>query len=201
MKIVRHHDPKVMAQALAKKLEEFLRERTDGVVAFPGGNSPLLFFDELSKINLPWDHTMVTTTDERCVPMESEDSNIGQVLRVIGPVPNFLPLWKNGVIIEKMPALSACFLGVGLDGHFASLFPCQPWKPEKGPYAVVAPKPPANRVTLPAHIILHSPLLVLLVSGADKVRFCEEILAGMHFDAPVFRLIQEAPHLEIHMAS
>lgn len=126
----------------------------------------------------------LTWVDERCVPLASEDSNRGSAARA-GLLPvdcaAMLPLWWDdaspGVAVGRASSglreqfgdgLDVALLGLGEDGHIASLFPGR--APRSGTVAHVtdSPKPPAERMTMTLGMLQRAGLCVLLVTGGGK---------------------------------
>jgi 6-phosphogluconolactonase len=118
------------AAAATERLEAALRHRLDrdgkATLAVSGGTTPEPVFHALAERPLPWEHISVTLTDERCVPAEDPASNEGLLRRSLlqGPAgaARFVPLSDEGVALLPQ-RLAAVLLGMGEDGHFASLFP------------------------------------------------------------------------------
>jgi 6-phosphogluconolactonase len=112
--------------------------------AATGGTTPAPVYDRLAQMTAPWDKVTVTLTDERWVPPSHAGSNEGLVRRhlLVGEAAKagFAPLYVEGVSQEEVCAagrggvatatpFGAVLLGVGADGHFASLFPGSPcWR-------------------------------------------------------------------------
>jgi 6-phosphogluconolactonase len=149
--------PEIMADSLA---EEFYRYVTEQYltkqrlfIALSGGNTPLLFFNNLSvydqqkKNKIDWSRLIFFWGDERCVPPDDEESNFGNANRVLFSLIN-IPLENihrikgeddPSVEVERysklmqeivpvkggIPIFDWVFLGVGEDGHTASIFPNQ----------------------------------------------------------------------------
>ena len=127
------------ANRVAKLLQHGIATRGVAGLAVSGGRSPIAFFDQLSREKLPWEKVSITLVDERWVPTDSESSNEHLVrqhlLRNEAMASRFVPL-KSGApspqlaladretAIQKMPwPLDVIVLGMGEDGHTASLFP------------------------------------------------------------------------------
>lgn len=116
--------------AAAKLLEAALRDRLsrdrEATFAVSGGTTPEPVFHALAERPLPWERISVTLTDERCVPATDPASNEGLLRRSLlqgtARAARFVPLSDEGV--AHLPQrLAAVLLGMGEDGHFASLFP------------------------------------------------------------------------------
>ncbi len=129
--------------AAAERIGAALQRRLDGQgaasIVVSGGSSPAGVFRELAKTELPWSDVHVIMSDERWVPPDDEDSNEKLVRDTLlageAQHARLLPVFREGVTIEERcseideellqaPFPFACaLLGMGEDGHFASLFP------------------------------------------------------------------------------
>ena len=129
--------------AAAERIGAALLRRLDGQgqasVVVSGGSSPAGVFRELAKAELPWSDVHVVLSDERWVPPDHEDSNEKLVRETLlageAQDAHLLPVFREGVAIDERcseineellqaPFPFACaLLGMGEDGHFASLFP------------------------------------------------------------------------------
>lgn len=143
-----HHltDASALAQRLAQDMGERLREaigqRGQAVLAVSGGKSPIALFQALREQPLDWARLRVTLVDERCVPRDHPDSNAALVRQHLlqGPAQDahFLPLVDEpgpalpdlATLVERaqarwqgLPHADVTVLGMGEDGHTASLFP------------------------------------------------------------------------------
>ena len=116
--------------AATERLEAALREHLDrnggAALAVSGGTTPEPVFHALAERPLPWECISVTLTDERCVPATDPASNEGLLRRSLfqgaARAARFVPLSDDGV--AHLPhRLAAVLLGMGEDGHFASLYP------------------------------------------------------------------------------
>lgn len=200
-----HEMGRAIAKILDSPLKEHMANKERGCLILPGGKSPQALLRELARIDLPWKNIMVGTTDERCVPLNSPESNAGQIMRIFA---------EEGVAISplhmtriddvkklKFPSI-ATILGMGLDGHIASLFPGQKWFSPENKKAVLSNSPafPVERISLCYDTLLETGLLILLVSEPEKWDVCSRILDGKMPKTPLFRLLHEQNiNLQLHV--
>jgi 6-phosphogluconolactonase len=141
-----HADDRTASEALAAEIAIRLRiaiaMRGIASLAVPGGSTPVRFLEALACYALDWPRVVVTLTDERWVPERHADSNAGLVSRTLQRygaaqctfrplyVPGLLPQDALRVLDERLQPLpwplDVAVLGMGLDGHVASLFPGSP---------------------------------------------------------------------------
>ena len=173
-------------------------------VALSGGGTPERTFELLAQKHwidqIPWYNTHIFWGDERCVPIDDSRHNALMARRkFLNQVP--VPMCQiHPVICDKSPKKVAdqyelllrdffkdqdtCFdlmlLGLGEDGHTASLFPGTPVLSEKKRWVaeVAVPKPGVNRITLTVSLIERSALTLFLVAGAEKAGALKEVLEG-----------------------
>ena len=169
----------ILAEAIARSVANTGRCR----LALSGGSTPASTFEWLAN-HLDADlyaRLWVTWADERW----GEDSNLALARRSwLGRVPSaarVLPLSGDGSLQSAANELSATFesewggidvlqLGVGPDGHIASLFPGHPALGAAGPVVTVtdSPKPPPERLSLSMSVLQGAGQVVLMARGADK---------------------------------
>lgn len=145
-----------------------------------------------------WNRLRLTWVDERCVPFSDPDSNRGSAVRAgiltdAQPVAFELPLWRDDDTPDRALArlgrqleehfdrrLDVLLLGLGEDGHIASLFPKHRALRATGGAAYVddSPKPPPRRITLTLDLLGTARTTVLLVTGEKKRDALERLLAG-----------------------
>ncbi len=167
---------------------------THGVAGFAatGGSTPAPVYDRLATLTAPWDKVMVTLTDERWVPPTDPSSNEKLVREHLltgeAAKAGFSPLYFEGISHEEAAlkaqagvAAAAPFgvvlLGVGPDGHVASLFPGNPvlargLDPASDRLVLAVPPgdpaPDIPRISLTFQALTQSELIVLLVTGQAK---------------------------------
>lgn len=205
----------LLADAAAEILTQALEAPGTRAFAGAGGTTPGPVYDQLSQRQLPWERLTVTLTDERWVDPDAEESN-ARLLRqrlLVGEAARarFLPLKGAGAspqadavdaearIREVLP-FTAVLLGMGADGHFASLFPGAP-ELDAGleldgprlcvPVAEAGLKPLVPRISLTAHALTRTELLLVLVSGEDKREVIERIGANPDYAPPVATILRQ----------
>ena len=173
-----------VASAAAALVAETVRSRrlewTRLVLA--GGSTPKRCYELLSQMPLPWGSVSILFGDERCVPPTDPDSNYRMadetLLHRVHPglvhrIPAELGADDAARLYEPVVAmapLDLVLLGVGPDGHTASLFPGNEALNARGLVVGVhgAPKPPPDRVTLTLRALRMAKRVVVLATGADK---------------------------------
>lgn len=199
----------------ASWVETALAENNAAFVAVPGGRSPTPFFQTLAAADLDWKSVRVTLTDERFVPEDSEESNSrllrGAFLQGRASAAQFvMPALSNttleraasewDALVRAAPAFDLVVLGMGEDGHFASLFPGSPALTEgldlnAERYAVAAPDKSPQRLSLTLRALTRTRRLAFLVSGAAKRDVIERALrneAGSE-NLPISTLLRQSP--------
>lgn len=193
------------ADLLAERLSTDLERRGSGSLVASGGTSPEACFGMLSETALDWARVTVVPSDERWVPADDPNSNEGlirrRLLRKAAAAARLLPLYRPGLDPDLDPAaapaaierdlralagpFSAVLLGMGADGHFASLFPdyaglsraLDPASAERCALVRTAGSP-FLRVSLTLSALLRTGQVALLFFGAEKRAVFERALAG-----------------------
>ncbi len=165
-------------------------------LAIPGGSALEAFGHARKSLGrTDWASLRLTWVDERCVPFSHRDSNRGEayrrgVLKATDPLELELPLFLEGESPQEACArvqgvletsfgggLDLALLGLGEDGHIASLFPGHPWRPLSALVQAVedSPKPPACRISLSLPLLAAAEC-ILAVSGESKRGALERLL-------------------------
>jgi 6-phosphogluconolactonase len=173
-------------------------------VALSGGKTPIALYQKLSdKKTLPWNKTHVFIVDERFVPYESDENNYHMInmtlLRHVNiPAKNVHPILTSELSPEtsatkyekdlisffkstqnKLLKFDLILLGIGEDGHTASLFPATPSLKEKEHLAVaVSPSDKAKkeRITLTFPVINNAENIMFLAAGDNKAKVIKEVV-------------------------
>ncbi len=204
---VRAHDfvsPPLLAEALATQVAEQLREaieaRDVATLVVSGGRSPVTFFQCLARQPLDWSKVVITLADERWVPEEHVDSNAGLLKRylLVGAVAKakFISLYRSAssqeeaadqadAALAELPAIDVLVLGMGDDGHTASLFPASPNLTEalaadgsRRCFAMLAPSVPHQRLSMSRALLASARSPILSIQGQSKLDTLRAALAG-----------------------
>ena len=182
---------------LADAVEAVDRVRGAARLAIPGGSALAALGAARRRLGDAWSRVLLTWVDERCVPLVHEDSNRGTAYRAgfLGAqrVPaRELPLFLDGERGEDAVsrvesglaeifdgAVDVLLLGMGEDGHVASLFPG--WSAPPGArvaFVASSPKPPSQRVTLTRPMLVTARCAILVAAGETKRVALKRLLAG-----------------------
>ncbi|WP_219095462.1 6-phosphogluconolactonase [Pseudomonas sp. UMAB-40] len=208
-----------LALNVAKQLSDAIDARGTATLVVSGGRSPVAFFQNLAKQKLDWSKVVVTLADERWVPVEHADSNAGLLKRYLlqGPAAKaqFLSLYSATANLElaaeqadrllaELPPIDVLILGMGDDGHTASLFPNSPNLIDalkvdgtRRCYPMLAPTVPHQRLTMSRALLASAKTTVLSISGQSKLTTLSAALAGDDVAAMPIRAFLQ-PTLEIY---
>jgi 6-phosphogluconolactonase len=156
-----------------------LSTRCRFTAALSGGRTPERLFRELAGMKLPWERVVFLMADERSVPLSSKHSNFGSARRALFskiniPAENLIPFTTAAAYARRLKSSVApdlVFLGLGAEGHTASIFPGSPaLTSASAAMAVNAPVgiKPRRRLTLTLKTLNKARTMVLLASGPEK---------------------------------
>jgi len=187
------------ASMLADALRAAIASRGRAALAVAGGRTPEAAFRFLSQADLDWSRVVITLVDERWVGPDSPRSNARLVAETLlrGPAAaaRFVPMKSDSPDPEYRPFVAALpsepfdavLLGMGEDGHFASLFPGSPALAagldlNNAARAIAAPAgeggaPDEPRLSLTLAEIVRAGLIVLLIKGRAKQRVIDDARA------------------------
>jgi 6-phosphogluconolactonase len=175
-------DSQTVARAAASLVADAIQGGARTVV-LAGGSTPARAYQLLSEATLEWGRITVLFGDERCVPPDHPESNFlmarrslldrvnpGSVHRMAGELGPDVAASLYAPIVRWLSPLDLVLLGMGPDGHTASLFPGHPEVSAEGMVVGVrgAPKPPPERVSLTLGCLRQAKRVVFIVTGADK---------------------------------
>ena len=184
-----------IADWLAARLGEAFAA-TDGPVTItvPGGSTPFPIMEQLLQRDLDWSRLVVWPGDDRVVPEDHEASNTGKLRKLFEPAGAEV---VTLTVIEQVPHFDLAWLGMGADGHIASLFPnTDPQIDEPQAILRLTPDPlppeaPFDRISLTLPSLLASDQILFVIRGEDKRSVFDQSLAGKS-DLPVARLLAGA---------
>ena len=169
---------------------------TPGGIAFnaPGGSTPLPILARLAQMPLDWPRIAVWPGDERIVPETHPASNIAKLRACLEPAgAQIVPLTEDA----RPPHFALSWLGMGGDGHIASLFPSSdPRADDLLRLRRLVPDPlppeaPFARLTLTLPALVDAAALVLVIRGPAKRAVLDAALADTS-DLPISRLLRAA---------
>lgn len=197
LELIEGADDGVIAEWFAERLRAALATSPDDItVTVPGGSTPFPIFDRLAAMDLPWHRIAVWPGDDRIVDEDHPASNVGKIRARLEPVgARIVPLTEEA----QPPHFAIAWLGMGGDGHIASLFPnIDPQVDD--PHAVrrltpdpLPPEAPFDRLSLTIPALTDSDEIMFVIRGADKRAVFDAAVKGEH-DLPIARLLRTARH-------
>ena len=199
-----------LAATVAAILAQAIRQRGAAVLAVAGGRTPVPFLSALFGVELDWARVTLVPTDDRWVPADSPDSNLGLLTALSTNRPaaqvHLVPLAAGlsppeaeaAAAADRLAGLTdpfdAVILGMGDDGHVASLFPGHPLSATDGGACVAgtAPVPPYRRISLTLDRLLKSRSLFLLIGGGCKRRLFDKARTDEGCDLPVSAVMRRS---------
>lgn len=200
MRIRVFDDPERLADAAAREIEAWLRltgPRT--TIGLAGGSTPTATYERLRDVRVPWSEVAAWMTDERFVPADHPDSNAGMARRALFdhiPATLHQPPWMEDplaaadeyeqvleTVLDREPTglkPGLVLLGVGEDGHTASLFPGTEalTKTDRDYVANWVPDREEWRLTATVDLLTRARRLMFLVAGSHKAAVVAEVLEG-----------------------
>ncbi len=188
-------------ELILSQIHTVIEQQNRFTIALAGGGTPKPLYEFLATQSLPWDKIHIFWGDERYVPDSHPDSN--QLMarqawlnKVAIPAENIHPMTtssnnpeldaqKHETEIQQFfqttsgefPVVDLILLGIGDDGHTASLFPHTSVLQESDRLIAVGNKNGEPRITFTVPLINHSQCVIFLVSGANKCHALSQIFA------------------------
>ncbi|MGB5009821.1 MAG: 6-phosphogluconolactonase [Candidatus Dechloromonas phosphoritropha] len=198
------------ADVIAADARTGVAERGRFVMAVSGGSTPWLMLRAFADMSLPWSDVQIMQVDERVAPAGSNERNLTHIetsLLAHAPL-NYDQLHPMPVDADDLDAAAAAYakavhalagtppifdlvhLGLGSDGHTASLIPGDPVLDSTGAVALASPYHGCWRMTLTYPTLLRARRILWLVTGAEKAAMLARLVAGDN-SIPAGRLPQE----------
>jgi len=185
---------KADVESIADHVGAIIKRPGNHWLAVPGGKTPLPIFEILSRRTLPWGMVSLMLTDDRIVPQNHPASNQGKLDAAFDATPAHVAKLEVG---SCLPLFDLVWLGMGADGHIASLFPNMEPNAAGTPAIIRArpdplpPEAPFERLSLNLAALTQAKEIMLVVRGCDKKRVLDEAIAGEN-DLPIARLFAAA---------
>lgn len=220
-KIIVKDDPTLLAKQAAEIFVAGARGSIDKkrpfTVAISGGSTPRRMYKMLASEpyirNIPWQKIHIFWVDERCVPLDSPESNYGEAKMdfidevpipqshvhwiTCGPSPRasakeYQKTLKDFFSFEnaRIPRFDLIYLGMGADGHIASLFPGQKslYEKERLVVAVKGGNPNTNRITMTLLLLNQARHIVFIITGEEKARTVQRVLEDSKIRLPAQKI-------------
>jgi 6-phosphogluconolactonase len=220
-----YETPAELADALAGDaqfvIESALDARGDAVVVLPGGRTPMAALDKLKAAKLNWRDVTIVPTDDRLVAVDSPLSNVRMLAERFLPLGARVVPLTGGDLEPKAAGRAAdarlqdlhwppdlVWLGVGADGHTASIFPGPDFDAAlNAPHRAIGvtpdplpPEAPVARVTLTKSAILSARAILVSLTGVEKKAMLERALEdGASSPTAIGRLLADCTQaIDIH---
>lgn len=205
-----YETPDLVAQAVCDDVllhaEQAISTHGRFTMVLAGGSSPAKLYQLLSQYKVDWSKWYIFYGDERCLPVDHPDRNsmmaqqawlnhvdipANQIFTIAAELdPKTAAMQYQQQITPFLP-FDLVLLGMGEDGHTASLFPGQVHKAEEIVHVVTqSPKPPPERITLSARTLSNTQRLLFMITGASKQSAVNQWQAGAAL--PVSTITPEA---------
>ena len=214
----RHADAAALADALAATLhrqcERALAERGSALLALAGGRTPFPAYRALAASDLDWSRVTAMPTDERCVPHDHAACNLRGLRGIRVAIARGQRLEcqaaARAMLAQHPNAFDVVVLGMGEDGHTASLFPGAPQldaalDPARADGAArvdpdpLPPEAPFARITLTASRLLHARCIILAITGHAKRAVLDRALVDADPRRHPVAAILHAPGATVHV--
>lgn len=207
---------KVVSNFLKNRIETLLQAKDIVFIALPGGSTPMPILSQLAKEKLDWSRVCFYQTDERVVPIDKKENNYSSLNDVFfshikalsfpmytgehSPevsCESYIKELKKLETNNNVPRFDLIVLGMGEDGHIASLFPGSNLLEEKENWVAIDPEKRNGtpRMTLTFPVLFNAGDIVLIISGLSKIGLVESETA--RHALPIDTLIKRTENLII----
>lgn len=196
MKLLEYEQLDALHQALIEHISQAAKkaiaEKDFFTLVLAGGNTPKVLYQKLAKTEQQWDKWRLIYGDERHLALGDNDRNSTMIeVYLLNEISSGKPqhfampfsddLTQDAesyaeIIADSLP-IDFALLGIGEDGHTASLFPETPAHKQTVQAIFNAPKPPAQRLSLSAQTLKQSLEIAFLATGADKLALIQQGIA------------------------
>lgn len=204
-----------ISASLTKLINSTVEKNGASVIALSGGKSPISLFEHLSTLSLPWQQTTITLVDERVTSIDNTDSNENllktHLLKNKAKAATFLGLMHTNVTDlstlanSKIPQIDIAILGMGSDGHTASIFPdCTELDAAldlDNPNTYITTNPVSakySRITLTLKALSKIKYLILAISGEEKLTILQEAAKKINKNYPISYLLNKRPDIQVY---
>lgn len=186
-------------QRILDAANEAIRTYGSFLIVLAGGSTPKSVYQLLAKANADWANWHIFYNDDRCLPIDHPERNSlmaaqawlqhvaipkSQIFDIPTELGNVEGAKAYAATLKGVRAFDLVLLGLGEDGHTASLFPNQVVNNSADAVPVFdAPKPPADRVTMSQHRLNNTHEVIFLVTGAGKQEAVDHWRQGMNIPA------------------
>lgn len=217
-------ESELLVQSLVKEVSTILKDailkNNRASLLVSGGNTPKLFFQELSKIKLDWSHIKIGLVDERWTEESNKDSNTYLINQLLlqneAKKAEFIPLFLENcdcfssdeicsdIYKKNFSQCDVLILGMGSDGHTASLFPksikikeAMNLDTKKFCISIDPITAPYNRMSLTLKSILESKNLFLHLEGREKLKIYNQALESEDI-YPISKVLFNAHQIKVY---
>lgn len=201
---------------LKNRIEALLHDKDTVYIALPGGSTPMPILKLLAKEKLDWQRVFFYLTDERIVEIDNQENNFNRLNKFffskinsisfpmytgeISPTEsceNYIKELEKLEQFNKTPRFDLIVLGMGEDGHIASLFPNSALLSEQNKWVALDPneRNGTTRMTLCFTILLNASETILIARGTKKIKLLEKEEARKNL--PIETLLSQNQNLTV----
>lgn len=210
----RHQMALSLARDLANRTQEYLNAKGSCKILMSGGSSPEPVYEYMASLMQSSEGVTIGLVDERFVDVSSEYSNermirnaMGEKFQIEGMVKNLNDKEDNLLQVRQgyqpfFDETDITVLGMGLDGHTASIFPDDPASESirnshnVNIFETKAPVHPEQRITCSTEMLLRSKKIMVMIIGSNK----REILSKIEKSLPIHDILIKRPDTEVYYA-